>query len=157
MSSDTAAYFYVSGKKAKKRIIIGAVFECLLVVLKCWDPSVPLSLIGVLSLISLFFIGAGVVQLRDRSAKLIISPEKGIWTNKLGFTAWEELAKVDIAGEDGNKDSNVRHLELYLNNTGTSRDARPDDSIFIEELEGTDRVVALINTYYKGGKKNPTP
>ena len=98
----------------------------------------------VMSIVAVIFIIKGVKELKDKSAKLKVA-QKGIWTKKLGFVAWQDVAKTEIKIEKS-RDSTQQILDIYIKGSMYEQASVPDERINLTQLTDGVMAEAVIDT-----------
>jgi hypothetical protein len=101
---------------------------------------IPALTIGVGAYIAYF----GIQGLMDKTARLKFAKE-GLWTEKLGFIDWQDIAKAQVI-EETIDHSRETILEIYLKGSIFAESNQPDERVFLTELEGYQFVEMAVET-----------
>jgi hypothetical protein len=86
----------------------------------------------------------GVKGFIDHQPKLKLAKE-GLWTEKLGFVDWKDIAKAQVLEETINRNPETV-LEIYLKGGIFAESMRPDERLFLTELEDKQFVEMALET-----------
>lgn len=104
-----------------------------------------------------FIIAAGISLIytgirgrQDGSPQLKFAKE-GLWTKKLGFVRWNDIAKAQVIEEGSGKNTQV-YLDIYLNGDPSSGIHLPAERLVLTNVEENQFVEMVLHAYL--GKRN---
>ncbi|MFT3902733.1 MAG: hypothetical protein QM727_06145 [Niabella sp.] len=86
----------------------------------------------------------GIKDLLDKTAKLKLA-KKGIWTKKLGFVDWNNVAKAQVI-EDRSGRYPQTILEIYLKGTIFAEANKPDERLNLTNIEDKEMIEMVVGT-----------
>jgi hypothetical protein len=96
------------------------------------------------------FIYSGVRGRQDGSPQLKFAKE-GLWTKKLGFVKWNDVAKAQVIEEGNGKNTQV-YLDIYLRGDQSSESQLPVERLVLTNVEENQFVEMVLHAYL--GKRN---
>lgn len=136
-------YFNSKGKKANM-VVLGLVMTGLGIFLAIKSEEyviIPMVIISG----GIFLAYQGISGLKDRSPKLKLA-KKGLWTSKLGFRDWKEISQAQVI-EDKSGKTPEYILEIYLYGTEFAVAGKPDERLYLTELENYQYVEMVIENF----------
>ena len=135
---------YFSSKKIKTgAALLGLAITLIGIYLVVWtEENMLLSCIIIVSGLLLMFLS--VRRFSDKKPKLKLAKE-GLWTEKLGFVDWKEIARAQVS-EDSFAKSRETILEIYLKGTVSKECNQPDERLLLTELEDKQFVEMAVET-----------
>jgi hypothetical protein len=100
---------------------------------------VPLMTIGG----GIFFFYSGFRGLQDKSPQLKLASE-GLWTKKLGFVGWDDIAKTEVMDGTNGTAENI-FLDIYLKGNGLRENKLPDERLDLTNIEDNQFVEMFIH------------
>lgn len=136
-----AEYFY-----AKKEKVTSALIGFGLIGISLWllfksSKSILVPLGTIAMGIVLAYIG--IKGILDKSPKLKLA-KTGLWTAKLGFVDWNNVAKAQVVEQKNGKTPQMI-LEIYLKGTIFAEANQPDESLYLNEIDGKEFVEMVVD------------
>ena len=95
----------------------------------------------------------GIKGLTDKTARLKFAKE-GLWTEKLGFVDWTDVAKAQVIEETSGR-SPQTFLEIYLKKPGLAESTDPDERLNLSDMDNRQYVEMIMTTLM--AKRNELP
>jgi hypothetical protein len=141
--------YFMARKTKIGAIILGLIIICIGVYNKWNDEkSLFIPLLTIAAGISLIYIG--VRGRRDGSPQLKFAKE-GLWTKKLGFVKWNDVARAQVIEEGNGKNTQV-YLDIYLRGDQSSESQLPVERLVLTNVEENQFVEMVLHAYL--GKRN---
>ena len=140
--SEYETEYYFSKKEKTNKTLIG--FALILFSLwMCFKGLKTIMLaIGTIA-VGAFISYGGIKGLLDKGAQLKLA-KKGLWTKKLGFVDWNDIAKAQVI-EDKSGRTPKTYLEIFLKGTVFALANQPDQRLFLTDIDGTEYVDLMVD------------
>jgi hypothetical protein len=112
------------------------------------DSWIPVALI----IGGIFFAYMGIREIINKKPKLKLA-RKGLWTKRLGFVDWNDIAKTQIM-KIGIGFNRPTILEIYLKKLGVKETDKPDELFDLTNIENKEYVEIIIDDFKN--KRNET-
>jgi hypothetical protein len=141
--------YFMGRKKKIGSIILGLIIIGMGVYNK-WnnEKSLFIPLLAIAAGIPLIY--TGIRGRRDGSPQLKFAKE-GLWTKKLGFVNWNDIAKAQVIEEGSGKNTQV-YLDIYLQGDQSSESQLPFERLVLTNVEENQFVEMVLHAYL--GKRN---
>src|SRR5215831_5078439 len=134
--------FFYSGKEKAISTILGIIF--IIVGVKADVGGSAAELVQVALIVGgLFFAYMGIKEIIDRKPKLKLA-KKGLWTKKLGFVDWNNIAKIRVT-KTGPWLYRETLLEIYLKKAFFEEPSQPDEMLDLTHAADKEYLEAIMN------------
>ena len=135
---------YYKSKKAKANAVLVGLMVAGIGIYLAVESSSSLLIPSLTILGGLLLANLGVKGLGDHKPKLKLAKE-GLWTERLGFVDWNNIDKALVHEEIIGR-STETILEIYLKGSIFAESNKPDEKLFLTELEDKQFVEMAVET-----------